>query len=331
MNKPKVDAQDYVNFLVATPVAYSCVEAARVQPEAGSSAPAHDAFTRLLQRLEPDSATLWEEAAGQLDKRSGLLILDDTTLDKPHGRQIELVTRHWSGKHGKVVWGINLLTLLWSDGERHIPCDYRLYDKADGLSKNDHFRAMLVIAQQRGLEPECVLFDSWYSSLANLKQIRALGWKWLTQLRANRQVNLERGGLRPLDELELTPAGTIVWLKGYGLIKVFKIVTPHGDSEYWATNDLDMHELARLRLTENAWAIESYHRGIKQFCGVERAQVRSARAQRNHIGLALRAFLRLEAYCYVKGISWFQAKLNIIRDAVRAYLAHPLYSLSPTA
>ena len=92
-----------------------------------------------------------------------------------------------------------------------------------------------------------------------------------------------------------------------------------------------MTELARLKYAELAWTIETYHRGIKQFCGIERAQVRAARAQRNHINLALRAFLRLESYCFVKGISWFEAQSAIIREAVRAYLAQPLFSLNPTA
>jgi hypothetical protein len=45
-----------------------------------------------------------------------MLIADDTTLDKPYVRKIELVHRHWSGKHHRFVSGINLLTLLWSDG-----------------------------------------------------------------------------------------------------------------------------------------------------------------------------------------------------------------------
>jgi len=76
---------------------------------------------------------------------------------------------------------------------------------------------------------------------------------------------------------------------------------------------------------------EEYHRGIKQFVGIERAQTRSARTQRNHIGLALRAFLRIEHYCHHTGVSWFDAKLSIVRDAVRAYLVKPLYTLQPTA
>lgn len=328
----KVEAQDYLNFLVATPLSYSCLEAARVQPEDNPAAPAHDAFTRLLHRLEPSADELWAEARSQVHKRAGVLIIDDTTLDKPYATHIGLVTSHWSGKHHRVVQGINLLTLLWSDGDRHIPCDYRLYDKAnDGLSKNDHFQDMIRQAQGRSFIPECVIFDSWYSSLENLKLVRDIGWTWLTRLKRNRIVNLNRLGQQPLAKVAVSAAGTMVYLKGYGPIQVFKIVTPDGDIEFWATNDLEMVELTRLRLAENAWAIEHYHRGIKQYCGIERAQVRAPRAQRNHIGLALRAFLRLEAYCFVQGISWFEAKLNIIRRAVRAYLANPIYTLTPTA
>jgi hypothetical protein len=52
------------------------------------------------------------------------------------------VGRHWSEKHKRVVRGINLVTMVWTDGDRVIPCDYRLYDKAkDGRTKNDHFLA----------------------------------------------------------------------------------------------------------------------------------------------------------------------------------------------
>ena len=87
MNPPKVTDCDYIDFLIATPKAYSGVEAARVSA-VETSPPAHDAFTRLL---------------------------------------------------------------LWSDGDRHILIDYRIYDKArDGLSKNDHLQAMLRTAHERG-------------------------------------------------------------------------------------------------------------------------------------------------------------------------------------
>ena len=152
MNAPKCEASDYIDFLVAAQKVFSCTEAARVQL-ADPQAPAHDALTRLLHRLEPTALgeALWAEAAGQVRLASGLLVLEDSTLDKFYARKIEWVHRHWSGKHHRVVGGINLLTLLWSDGDRHVPCDFRLYDAPhDGLTKNDHFRVLLAVAAGRG-------------------------------------------------------------------------------------------------------------------------------------------------------------------------------------
>ncbi len=254
------------------------------------------------------------------------------TLDHLSARTIELVSHHWSGKHHRVVRGINLMTLLWTDGDRHVPCDYRLFDKGrDKLTKNDHFREVLEEAHRRGFQPRCVAFDGWYASLPNLKKIRSFNWLWLTRLKANRRVNPDRQGLSAISTVEIGSAGRVVWLEGYGLVRVFKIVITKDDIEYWATNDLTMSELTRVKWAGYAWTIENYHRGIKQFCGVERSTVRAARAQRNHIGLALRAFLRLEIHCYQKGISWFEAKTSIIREAVRAYLSKPLYTLNSTA
>ena len=76
--------------------------------------------------------------------------------------------------------------------------------------------------------------------------------------------------------------------------------------------------------------MEEYHRGLKQFCGVERCQARGTR-QRNHIGLSLRAFLRMECHCFARGLSWFEAKMDVIRHPVRTYLANPSMRLPKVA
>ena len=147
-------------------------------------------FTRLLRRQPPDTEALWREVNPLVKRKSGILVLDDTTLDQPYAKKMELVSRHWSGKHGRVVWGINLLTLLWTDGDALLPGDFRIYDKPlSGLTQNDHFRQLLAVAGERGFQPRYVLFDSWYASLQNLKAVRDQGWSWLTQFRGNRLVN----------------------------------------------------------------------------------------------------------------------------------------------
>lgn len=71
MNPPKCTEEDYINFVIASPKQLTATEAARAQPES-RNAPAHDAFTRLLSRLEPDAETLWEEAETQINKEAGI-------------------------------------------------------------------------------------------------------------------------------------------------------------------------------------------------------------------------------------------------------------------
>jgi hypothetical protein len=117
------------------------------------------------------------------------------------------------------------------------------------------------------------------------------------------------------------------------MIKVFKTVSKKGDVEYWATNDLEMNELDRLSKAEKTWGIEMYHRGLKQCCGVEKCQSRKAKAQRTHILLSIRAFLRLESYSWNTGIGWICAKSQLIRNAVASFLDKPTYEkyLNPTA
>ncbi|MGC8879375.1 MAG: IS701 family transposase [Anaerolineae bacterium] len=332
MNPPKCDELDYIHFLVAAQNVFSNTEAARCHPAAGAGGPAHDAYTRLLHRCQADGEALWQEVSPCVSPNDGVLIVDDTTLDKPYGQTIELVTRHWSGKHRRVVLGINLKPLLGTDGDACLPCDFRLYDKMhDGLTKSDHFRAMIQAAAERGFHPRLVGFDTWYASLQNLKLLRSLGWHWVTQLKSNRLVGPDGSGNRPICEVPIPPHGAVVHLMGYGFIKVFKIAAPNGSMEYWATDDLgmDLTQCAEYALFLSR--IEAYHRGVKQFCGIERAQHRSAVAQQNHIGLALRAFLRLEVHRLRTGTSWFEAKRSIIREAVRAYLAQPLYTQVSTA
>jgi putative transposase len=323
VNKPRVTAEDFIDFLVATPVNATAMEAQRTNP-VGPVEPSHDAYTRLLHRLEPSNDNLWLEVKAEVRLNSGVLVLDDTVLDKPYARKMDLVHHMWSGKHHAVVKGIDLLTLLWTDGERHLPCDYRIYDKPnDGKTKNDHFGDLIDTAKERGFQPEYVLFDGWYSSLVNLKRIDAVGWRWLTRLKHNRRVNPDRTGNRPVGECDIAATGTVVHLENYGMVKVFRIISKDGTAEHWATNDLEMDELGRLKLAEASWKIEEYHRGLKQVTNVEGCQCRKAQAQRSHIGLALRAFLVFERFCFRTGYNWVATKAKIFQEAVRAFRTNP--------
>jgi len=159
MSQPKCRDIDYIDFLIASPRTASCCEAARSRPPR-LVPPTHDAYTRLIQRLEPDPETLYAEVEPLVKRDDGVIVLDDSTLDHLDAKKIQAVHRHWSGKHKRVVWGINLISLVWSDGDRTLPVDYRILDKpVDDLTKNDHFQAMVRTAKRRGFSPRAVLLQ----------------------------------------------------------------------------------------------------------------------------------------------------------------------------
>ena len=137
-----------------------------------------------------------------------------------------------AGKHTRAVKGIILVTLLWTEGK---------------MSKNDHFR-MIRESKEGGFNPECVLFDSWYSGMDNLKIIWDLGWTWLTRLKMNRLLNPDGFGLVQINEVEIGTDGLTVHLKGYGFVKVFKIASKDGRIEHCVTNDLEMSETRRFEV-----------------------------------------------------------------------------------
>jgi len=171
--------------------------------------------------------------------------------------------------------------------------------------------------------------------------VRGHGWHFLTRLKCNRLVDPDDTGNVAVADLDIAVAerfeqGRKVHLKGFGFVRVFRTVAPNGDVEhekieYWATDDLTMQEIDRHDLSRQVFAIENYHRQLKQCCGVERAQVRSAKAQKCHIVLSERAFVRLEAHRLQTGISGYAAKAGLIREAIRLYLQKPTIVLRPTA
>jgi hypothetical protein len=87
------------------------------------------------------------------------LSVEDTVLDKPYRQEgkTELVGYFWSGKHGRAVKGLCLVTLFYTDANGvGLPVNFRLVDKAEGKTKNELFRAMVTEVPAWGLRPAVV-------------------------------------------------------------------------------------------------------------------------------------------------------------------------------
>jgi putative transposase len=86
-----------------------------------------------------------------------------------------------------------------------MPIDYRHYSprRAD-KTKNDHWRELLDRAEKQDFHPDYVLTDSWYGSIGNMKHIDKKHWKWITNLKTNRQVSETKGTYVAISDLALT-------------------------------------------------------------------------------------------------------------------------------
>ena len=256
MSRHKCTQELYKSFLQATSIRYSGLALSEVSPLEIS----HDAISRWLSEKHFRPRDLWLIAKDQLNPSEPfLLIADDTVLAKTRSQKIELVNYQYSGNAHDVILGIGLVNLLWHglESETSIPIDYRVYDKeTDGKTKNTHFTEMLSLTKSRGLEPEAVVVDTWYSSLDNLKAIRSHGWVWVAPLRKNRAVNRNV----KLESLEIPEEGLSIHLRGYGWVIVFKFVAKNGRIDYVATNMENPTRLKVKEIIKARWSVEVYHR-----------------------------------------------------------------------
>lgn len=314
----------YCQFLIAAQKNYTCTELS----DRLGNIPAHDTFTRWLGSDKLTPSLLWKSMRETVNTTSGDLILDDVVFDKTWGKQIDLVYQQYAGTPHAVINGIGLTTLLWYSSYRSNPVDYRLYDpKTDGKTKNDHARDMLITAHQRHFQPGVVLMDSWYATVANLKLIASYKWTFVAWIKSNRKVSFTAHHQQAVSDIPLTRSGAIVWLRGFGKVKVIKLVRSAHDIDYVVTNDIRLSRSDILEAAVRRWSIEEYHRGLKQTAGSSFCQARNGRIQRNHIFCSLRAFLAFEAERFRTGYSWYELKKNIISDAISKYLDSPTIPL----
>jgi hypothetical protein len=310
MNKSLCTKELYSTFLRVTSQRYSALSLSEVSPVELS----HDSISRWLSDAKCQPKDIWNEAKPQVLSTLGVLIVDDTILDKSRSDKIELVRYQYSGTVHDVIRGIGMLNFLWVDQENEVnPMDVRIYEpKEDGKTKNDHFREMLQLAKERGVKPEAVIADSWYSSLDNLKCIRDFGWNFVMGLRKNRVVNKNQ----KLCDLDIPDEGLRIHLRGYGWITVFRFVSTERRTDYVGTNLENPTRDHISALVKKRWEIEVFHRELKQTCGLEHCQARTSRAQRNHIVLCVLTWIKQAALRKHYNISFYQQQWNVIKDAI---------------
>ena len=182
----KITKQLYVEYVISTPINYTCTNLANHSDDVS-----HDAINDYLRGEKHTARTVWELAESLINNsREAYLILDDSVQDKRYSKKIELVKRQYSGNVHGLVKGIGIVNLVHAhEGDYH-PLDFRVYDpEADGKTKNDPFRDMLRQAfEEKGLQAQTILFDTWYAAAENLKYIHRIDKFFVTTLKENRSI-----------------------------------------------------------------------------------------------------------------------------------------------
>ena len=302
----------------------------------------HDQVNRLLSQERISAADLWRSVKSDIDfDAEGYLLFDDTVVAKPYGKKIQVVRRQWSGSEKRVVEGIGIVTCVYVNPKTsaYWIIDYRIYDvERDGKTKLEHLLDMLRNAHfVKRLPFTTVLIDAWYASMDVMKAIERLSKVYYAPLKRNRLVSTSvASGYQRVEALTWTPdevsEGKRVHIKKFPKgheVKLFRIASGSGRTEYIATNDLSQCDAqttqhhCRLR-----WKIEQLHRELKQTTGIGKCQSRKHRAQRNHIACCLWVWVSLTRAARATGQTIYQLKESLLDDYIRKQLHKPTISIN---
>lgn len=142
-----------------------------------------------------------------------------------------------------------------------------------------------------------------------------------------------------MQNLEIPESGLIVYLKNFGLVKVFRRNFKNETSRYYIMYTPEKDALSSISRTEFKelhsihWGIECYHRAIKQVCGISQFMVRTSEAIRTHFFSAIRAFTQLELMRSEDLIeNWYEVQRNLSLQVARDFiLEHLTQKLGLTA
>lgn len=318
----------YTWFLLAESKYAGCTRLAKIL---GLS---HDSVNRFLLREKYEPKDLFDEVKPHINLIGGTLSVDDTVAEKPYSdpKENELIKYFWSGNQHRPVKGINLITLYYTDPTgKSLPVNYRLDKKKEGKTKNDYFREMVVEVLSWGLTPTWVTGDCWYSSRKNLKFLKHQELGLMMGIAKNRQVSLVLGQYTQVSQLDIPPEGLVVYLKQFGLVKVFQKTFKNDVERYYIIFQPDLSTLEEItradfrELHSIHWGIECYHRAIKQLCGIKRFMVRIPEAILTHFFCSIRAFTQLELMRVEDLIeNWYQPQRNLSIQVARDFILEHL-------
>jgi hypothetical protein len=257
------------------------------------------------------SRRLWDFFAAQLVREGGYLIIDDTCWVR-FAENSEAVSWVWSSTHGRTVRGMQVVLLIWTDGQVKVPLGVRLWKKG-GKSKVELASELLREAHRRGLRPEYVLFDTWYGAATLLHLLDGMGWKYVARLKSNR---LFEG--RAVRERWRHRFG-----RGVGRLRKInhEVCVVKDGRRYFVTNDTLLSSSEVKAQYRHRQQIEETFRLLKQEFGWGQSSAQKARAQIAHLHLGLYALCITQAEALKRRQTIYAFKHRLFRLPIPTHLA----------
>jgi len=244
----------------------------------------HDKLQRLLQIERKWNLYIIQKYGHLIKKTSSFkrhikqkyvksfLIIDDTVIAKPFSKELEILSWLYSSGDAKYLYGLNIVFVIWTDGNTRFPIGFRLWKKDDKIS---------------GLKPDYILMDSFYAAAKLLRVIRKLKWHWIAKLKPNRLVN------------KVQVRNAFIYRYGNKIGKLsegIKALVVKDNDNFWASSDLSLNSTDVKELYRKRQFIEEFIKILKSELRIEGCSSRNETAQINHIYFTLIAFCQLEDF-----------------------------------
>jgi hypothetical protein len=270
-------------------------------------------------------------------KKGGTLILDDTIIEK-WGRSIEAVGYFYDSSQKKNVFGHNIVSTFYSNGECNIPMNFEFYIKKEMINELDiWFKTKIQLGIELiekaliRIQPEAVVFDAWYFSKELIRYLNARHLTWVTMAKSNRLIFVGNQWCQLSEFWKAVPRDkfsridmeidekkfkwyyeTTVTMKNAGVVKIVMLKKRRNSRKctILVSNNLELTGLQILKYYKTRWNIEVFYRDCKQHLGMGDYQTRKLDAVVKHLHLV---FL---AYTLLKNV-WYSPSLQRILKGIR--------------
>jgi hypothetical protein len=309
----------------------------------------HDKVTRFLSESHFDGTTVWAKAkplVRQFESATeGVLIADDSIVEKAHTDENAIICWHWDHSLGRNVKGVNFLSLLYHNQELSVPIDVHLVEKTkptvhaetgvlsykSEVTKNDILRQMLLLAQSHRVQWRHFLADSWFCSAETMTFIHdKLKKHYIMAIATSRTVALSlversNGQFHRVDSLDYPQDGRPlrVWLRSVKhTVSLQRQVFTNKDGStgtlYLVSNDDTLDGQQITTIYKKRWNVEQYHKSVKQHAALAKSPTKTIETQANHLYASFIAYIKLQSITLKQGLNNFAIKSLVVAAATKA-------------